>query len=278
MAVETGIAVWANTGAGLTTPLHLLKAGVQWGKGAPSQSREALSGAVKVAGPKLPKISLGLFPVDANCLIDKILRATETAQPADVPLVVGNSSNSCSSAAWKINVAELVLEANGALEITYELVQAAAPTYGAGSTPGTKVKTTFEAWRGSVTTGGADKKARRIRVRFHNNYQPAHDLGAKASHKLNPTSIAPGPEVVEAEIEYMDDPSHDCDTDEMPTSTIVLAAVSNASPAKTITVTLTDMKVPEWYYKAGGAKTFGLYTVPYESDENNIAGRSIAIA
>jgi hypothetical protein len=278
MAVETGIATYALTGGSYANALHLVRPGTRWGQGAPSQSRDALSGAVKVGGAIVEIARVQLFPVDANCLIDKVLRATLGALPPDAILELGNSSKSIKDTAWKCNACEIECEANGALQVSYEFVNATKPTYSTGGSPGTLVKTTFEWWRGSVTTGGANKKARRIRFRIGNNIQAAFDLGSKASNKRYPTSLAVGAMTVEAEVEYMDDPGHDTSADELPTSTIVLTAVNNAGTPKTITATATSMKVPQWYFEPGGASQFNRYTVPYEQDDNDLTGFTLAIA
>lgn len=278
MAAETGSATYAHTGATYATPLHLVRAGTRWGQGAPSQTRDALSGAVRVGGAILPMVRLNLFPVDANCFIDKIEPASVGALPADCILELGNSTKNIQALDWKINVAEIECEVNGALQVGYELVNAAKPTYSTGGTPGTKVTTTFEWYRGYVTTGGSPYECRRIRFRAGNNIIGKHSLNQKASDKRYPDSLVEGAFTVEAEAEYYDDPGHETGGDEMTTSTIVLVAVNNAATPKTITITGTDMHVPEWYFEPGGASELNRYTVPYELDENELASWSAAIA
>jgi hypothetical protein len=198
--------------------------------------------------------------------------------PADVPLKIGNATRFCSDTAWKINTCTIEAEAMGALTVSYELIKAVIPTYtGTAVSPGTPVKTTFEMYRGSVTTATLAKSARRIRFRINNNLSVQPDLNAKASNKRYGTSVLVGAESVDAEVEYLEDPVHVTSGDELALSTIVLTAVSNASPAKTITVTGTNMKVPEWYFEAGGANEAGRYTVPYELDDNDLTGFLIGI-
>lgn len=279
MAAETGTATYAKTGATYATDLHLVRAGTRWGQGAPSQTREALSGGVKVGGAILEMVRLNLFPVDVNCLWDSILRATIAALPPDAILELGNSSKSIQDTVWKINLAEIECEVNGAVQLGYELVNPSQPTYpGSGNTPGAPVKTTFEWYRGYVTTGGDPKKARRIRFRIGNNIQGVHSMNEKASLKRYPDSLAVGALTVEAEVEYLDDPAHDTGADELPTSTIILVGVNNATPAKTLTVTGTDMKVPNWYFEPGGKSELNRYTVPYELDDNDLTGFTIGLA
>jgi hypothetical protein len=272
---ETGIKTWALTGAEYATDLHLLRGGTRWGCGAPTQTRDALSGDVKVGAPILEMVRLNLFPVDVNCLLDLVLPEAIGELPPDVPLTVGNAAQS--GGAWKINLAEAECEAGGALQLGYELVNATQPTYGAGSTPTEPVRTTFEWYRGSAV-GETAKAIRAVKFKIGNNIQPVHSLNLKSTLARYPDSIEPGALTVDAEVEYLDDPGIDPGADELPTADITLVCINAATLAVTITIAATGMVVPNWYFEPGGKAALGRYTVPYESHDNALSGITITVA
>jgi len=260
---ETGLKIYALAGS---TQVHLLRPGTRWGKGAGSQTRESLSGAVRVGGLIVPNANVNLFPTDVGtCLLGtagaNVLPASLGALPTDLALTLGNSKASYAHTAWKVNELEVNLEINGALELNYKLVALTEPTAGAASAPAEIVRTTFEWYRGSVT-GESAKKLQRVALKFGNNIVGVPDLATKASDKRYPTSIEPGPFTCSAEVDYQEPSGLDPGADELPPANLEIIAMNAATAAQTITISITGMKVPEEYFEAAAGAAWGQYKVP----------------
>jgi hypothetical protein len=272
---ETGLKVWATTGG---TDVHLLRPGTKWGKGAPSVTRGALDGDIRAGGPLLPKANVNLFPTDVGtCLLDSVLPASIGALPPDLALTLGHSAASVVGTAWKVNTVEFTLEVNGALELNYEIVAAAAPTDCVGGAPANRIKTMFE-WYNATVTGETAKAIRRVTGRIGNNIAGVYSLLEKDDGERRfPDGLEAGPLTCSADVEYLEASGVNPDADELAEGDLEIVAVNVADPAQSITIAITGMKIPEEAFEAAAKAEFGRFTYPYELDDNELASIAITL-
>lgn len=257
----------------------IVQAGGRWGSSANQQKREGIQGTgVVVAGPGLAVVNYSLQPTDGNGFHDCILRASQNALPTAAQQEIGDDVKSEKGDAWYCNSAEIVCEAGGCLVIAYEWTYQGEPTDDTGGTTITKVKTTFEWYRGYVTLEGSPAACRRIAFRIANNLIPRYDLNSKGSSKRYPTVVAPGAEVIGASAVYYADPGHDPTADELEIADLVLVCVNNAGTPQTFTFTGTDMKVGECNQSLKTSNELYEYECAYALDDNDLTGFTIGFA
>jgi len=278
--MATGAIQFALTGVAYDQPLGIITGG-DWGAGMETEEREGVGGVGVTVGKRiLPKVSLDLLPVDANCLIGSIKRATYPySLPTAIPLKVGNTGRFCSAATWYCNAATITLEEGGALVFSgLEMLLGSKPTWGAGATAFAPGTTTFEYGNAAVTVGGSASKARRISIAIKNNLIPDYNLDTKTSgSRLYAAALEAGPEEVDIDVEWFTDPAHELSVDTLPTATLSCVISNNAGTPKTITATVTTPKVLDWSEKLVNARTRKLVTAKYRLDQNS-GGLTLSIA
>ena len=248
-------------------------AGGSWGEDGNTTVREGIGGVgVIVPGLNVYKTSFDVLPVDASCLADKVLRASyPVGALTAVPLDVGDDELNIQEAAWLCNSMEASMDAEGALQISYEFWTRVKPTKSTGSAETyAPVKTTAEWYNAAATLAGSPADFKSLSFSVQNNLivRPSLDTAAADSRRY-PEGLEPGPEVVTATAVYNADPDHDLELDALPTATVVLTASTSNDTPVVITFTGTTMKVLNWSSQFVQSGTLKEFSVEYGLDHNS---------
>jgi len=279
MAGATGIVHYALTSS---APVGQLLGG-QWAEDIGVQERGGIGGVgVNVPGQQLSAARVQYLPVDANCLVGSVLRASyPNGAMTAINLEVGDDELGLSGSTWQCNEAVATMEANAALQLDLLVhlpAGKATRTAGAG-VHSTCPKTTAEWFRGSAKVGAANAGLRRVQFTIRNNLVPFYSLNevAAASQRF-PEYANKGNEQVSIAAVYLVNHGENLTLDEMQTiGTLIATALTNASPAVTITFTATTPQMHSWSTGPTAHDQLKAIEATLGLDPNN-GGMAIAIA
>ena len=274
--MATGAVQYVLTGASYDTAVAIVSGG-SWGEDANVATREGIGGVgVIVPGLQMYRASFDVVPVDANCLLDKVLRASYPAGALTaVQLELGDDELGIQDGGWLVDACEFAMSVEEPLSISYDVVTPSkvTKTSGAGEVgfpgyiPG---DTTVEWYNGDVTIGGSSYDCRAITGRVRNNLMPRPTLDTKTSgSRRYPEALDVGPEEVELTAEFWASPDHDLNGDDLATATIQVQGQTSAASPKTITLAATTTKVVNWETSFVDAREQKVYTVSYRLDANS---------
>lgn len=251
MPGATGLVHYALGGAGFNTPIGL-DIGGRWGEDINAQLRGGVGGVgVYVGGASVSAVEASYLPVDANCLVDKITRASyPNGALSAIPLEVGDDERGIQSAAWNVNRAEVTVETEAALAMNLALLLTSGKktrTAGGGDHSAAP-KTTFEWYRGSCKIAGANAGVRRAAWTLENSVVPFHSLNTVvAGSQRFPEYGSKGNEMVALALVALQETAIDLTADEIVTvASVIGTCINNAGSPVTITITSTTPTVTSW--------------------------------
>lgn len=274
--MANGAVQYAFTGDTYTTPIGIVTGG-EWGDNAQPITIEGIGGAgVIVGGPMQAEASLEVAPVDANGLLDKILRTTAgtyggypAGEPPAFKLHLGDDASGIISAYWQVASATINFAVGDVLKASYKLISSGKPTRGVNATVYTIPQTPFVWHDGSVTLDAGTAEVVSCELSIENGLAAYHTLNAKSenSRRWN-DGCDSGSEIITANLTMRENPGHELDEDELEEADIVLTAVSMAGSPLTATFTLTNAKPTVQNTRLVTAGAVREWTVTYNADPN----------
>lgn len=247
----TGIVHYILGGGSYDTPVGLDPGG-RWGEDINVQKRGGVGGVgVNVPGAQVSAIDATFIPVDANCLLDKVIRASyPNGALTSVSLEAGDDELGLRSSAWKVQRAVVTVEAEAALQMALMFVLASGKhsrTSGGGNHSSCPL-TTFEWYRGHCKIAGSNAGIQRAEWTLENNVVPQFSLNEVASGSERFPEYGPiGNEIVSLALTALTDRSVNLTNDELQTvASVVATCVSNAGSPVTATITSTTPSVTAW--------------------------------
>lgn len=242
-----------------TSPIVGQLLGGQWGEDINVQERGGIGGAgVNVPGAQFSAVRLQYLPVETtNYLLGSILRASyPNGSMTSVTLEAGDDELGLSSTAWEIHEAELLMEAEAALQanILLHLLSGKHTRTSGGGDHSSCAATTFEWYRGHAKVGSANAGLARVAFMVRNNLVPFWSLNevAAASERF-PEYGNKGNEIVRISARYLVDHSENLTLDEMQTiGDLVGTCINNADTPATITLTATAPQMHSWSTSPAG--------------------------
>jgi hypothetical protein len=281
MPGATGIVHYMLGGGSYDTPIGL-EPGGRWGEDINVQARGGIGGVgVNVPGAQISAVEASYIPVDANCLIDKILRASyPNGALTAIPLEVGDDERGMQSASWNANRAEIITEAEAALMLNLALLLTSGDhtrTAGGGD-HSTCPKTTFEWYRGKTQIGGANAGVRRAAWTVENNIVPFYSLNNVVAGKQRfPEYGAKGNQMVSLAIVALQETAVDLTSDEMQAvGNVIATCINDAGSPVTITITSTAPDAFAW--DTGASAHDALKEINYSLGHDPNTGLGIGIA
>ncbi len=270
MAIATGAVQEAYVGTTYQTALGIVTGG-EWGDDAKLVLREGIGGVgTYVAGLMDPGATLDIIPVDSNCLLDKVLRASYPVGALTAfKLHIGDDANGRYGAAWYVDSADISMSVENALAVKYALRHDGKFTTGTNANTYSSPKTTFEWYRGAVTVAGSAAQAISFSASVKNNLIQRPTLDSKVAASLRyAAALDVGPQEVEVSVEFLTDPALNLTGDALATATVVCTANNGTG---TYTFTMTSGKVSKWSSALADSKKHKTYAVTYVLDHNSSA-------
>jgi hypothetical protein len=274
--MANGAVQYAFTGNTYTTPVGYIVGG-EWGDNANPITIEGIGGAgVIVGGPTQAECSLEVAPVDANGLLDKILRTTAgtyggypAGEPPAFKLHVGDDADGLYLATWQVASAGINFAVGDVLKVSYKLIGTGKPTRGLNANTYTIAQTPFIWHDGSVQIDSANAEVISCDLSVENGLKAYHTLNAKSadSRRWNDGADS-GSEIITCNLTLRENPGHELDEDELEEADIVLTAVNTAESPLTATFTLSNAKPTVQNTRLVPASSQREWTVTYNANPN----------
>jgi hypothetical protein len=237
-------ALWSPDGWGTVYSVGKVISGER-GLDARAHGRRSIGGQeALVGGLMVPRLEFEYMPETA-ALLGYVQRSAYPVGPlAEVDFEAGTDAEGLRITAAKCQRCVMDLAVDEALRVRMDCWSPDAPVATSGGSMLPVGGSTFEWYRGAVSTGGASYAARRVRVVLKNNLIAAASLDAKPSGAMRyPDELVEGYEEVTVEAEYLADPGHVV-SDDVLEAADVQATVGNG--VETLTVTAADAAPVKW--------------------------------
>ncbi len=268
--MPTGAIQYAFTGASYDTAVGIVTGG-EWGDDTAAKKVSGIGGmGVVIPGAQVTNVSMDVVPVDANCLLDKILKSSYPGgMPTGFPLSVGDDDAAHAGALWYIDTAEIDLSVDEALSVSYGIMYPGKPTTTANTATYAPPRTPLLWCEGAVTLDGADCDAESVKISINHGLMARHSLNQKTNDsRRHPDGADAGPEVIEVTLECFEPGGFDLLGDDLPETDLVVTAASQGSTVTTWTFTLSNCKVVSAKSSLVGPDERRMWTLVLQHDDN----------
>lgn len=268
--MPTGAVQYAFTGDTFTTAIGVVTGG-GWGDDTADKTVTGINGmGIVIPGAQVTTVDLEVVPVDANCLLDKILKSSyPDGHPTGFPLCVGDDDDGRRGALWYIDTTEVTLAVDEALAATYGIMYPGLPTTGANVSSYAPPKTPLLWCEGAATLDGSDADAESVKISINNGLMARHSLNQKTNgSRRHPDGSDAGPEVIEVTLECFEPGGFDTLGDDHDLTDLVVTAASQGSTVTTWTFTLNNAKVTSAKSNLVPSDSRRMWTLVLKADHN----------